>query len=261
MAWRGRGAASETTTAAPAAPTSAAAATRTADSLPNVMSAASTATRHKLTTSRILAMIATPDAWATLTPRRRRASPTHATSAEGPGSSSPAAHDAAVTPSSSTGSPRWRGRQSQNLHARPARKARAPATAKSTGNGPGCTPSHSTEYASACQTSTRTPTETTLASAARTSARLRRRSGELMVRDCPQTAFPQCCEVRTAIGLRIIELKGGRRESPCTLFSRGGSMGSTAMVIVLGADGYLGWPTSLHLAAQGYDVVAVDNMG
>ena len=37
-------------------------------------------------------------------------------------------------------------------------------------------------------------------------------------------------------------------------------MGSTATVIVLGADGYLGWPTSLHLAAQGYDVVAVDNL-
>jgi UDP-sulfoquinovose synthase len=37
-------------------------------------------------------------------------------------------------------------------------------------------------------------------------------------------------------------------------------MGSPATVIVLGADGYLGWPTSLHLAAQGYDVVAVDNL-
>jgi len=31
-------------------------------------------------------------------------------------------------------------------------------------------------------------------------------------------------------------------------------------VIVLGADGYLGWPTSLHLAEHGYNVVAVDNL-
>ncbi|MGH7776528.1 MAG: NAD-dependent epimerase/dehydratase family protein [Candidatus Dormibacterales bacterium] len=31
-------------------------------------------------------------------------------------------------------------------------------------------------------------------------------------------------------------------------------------VVVLGADGYLGWPTSLHLSAQGHDVVAVDSL-
>ena len=31
-------------------------------------------------------------------------------------------------------------------------------------------------------------------------------------------------------------------------------------VLVLGADGYLGWPTALHLSAQGHDVVAVDNL-
>ncbi|HLH71403.1 MAG TPA: NAD-dependent epimerase/dehydratase family protein [Candidatus Dormibacteraeota bacterium] len=31
-------------------------------------------------------------------------------------------------------------------------------------------------------------------------------------------------------------------------------------VIVLGADGYLGWPTSLHLSARGYEVVAVDSL-
>ena len=31
-------------------------------------------------------------------------------------------------------------------------------------------------------------------------------------------------------------------------------------VIVLGADGYLGWPTALHLSARGHDVVAVDNL-
>jgi len=35
---------------------------------------------------------------------------------------------------------------------------------------------------------------------------------------------------------------------------------SEKTVIVLGADGYLGWPTSLHLSRSGYRVVAVDNL-
>jgi UDP-sulfoquinovose synthase len=30
-------------------------------------------------------------------------------------------------------------------------------------------------------------------------------------------------------------------------------------VIVLGADGYLGWPTCMHLKSKGHDVIAVDN--
>jgi len=30
-------------------------------------------------------------------------------------------------------------------------------------------------------------------------------------------------------------------------------------ILVLGADGYLGWPTTMDLAAKGHDVVAVDN--
>ena len=31
-------------------------------------------------------------------------------------------------------------------------------------------------------------------------------------------------------------------------------------VLVLGADGYLGWPTALHLSAAGHDVVAADSL-
>jgi len=31
-------------------------------------------------------------------------------------------------------------------------------------------------------------------------------------------------------------------------------------VIVLGADGYLEWPTSYHLSARGYEVIAVDSL-
>ena len=30
-------------------------------------------------------------------------------------------------------------------------------------------------------------------------------------------------------------------------------------ILILGADGYLGWPTTLHFADQGHEVVAVDN--
>ncbi len=30
-------------------------------------------------------------------------------------------------------------------------------------------------------------------------------------------------------------------------------------VLVLGGDGYCGWPTSLHLSDAGHDVVIVDN--
>ena len=31
-------------------------------------------------------------------------------------------------------------------------------------------------------------------------------------------------------------------------------------IIVLGGDGYLGWPTALHLSGRGYDVVVADNL-
>ena len=31
-------------------------------------------------------------------------------------------------------------------------------------------------------------------------------------------------------------------------------------VLVLGGDGFCGWPTSLHLSAQGHEVLIVDNL-
>jgi len=31
-------------------------------------------------------------------------------------------------------------------------------------------------------------------------------------------------------------------------------------IVILGADGYLGWPTALHFSARGHDVVAVDSL-
>ena len=30
--------------------------------------------------------------------------------------------------------------------------------------------------------------------------------------------------------------------------------------VVIGGDGFCGWPTSLHLAAKGHDVTIVDNL-
>src|SRR3954453_7744963 len=37
-----------------------------------------------------------------------------------------------------------------------------------------------------------------------------------------------------------------------------GGMSSTR-VLILGGDGYLGWPTALHLSARGYEVALVDD--
>jgi len=31
-------------------------------------------------------------------------------------------------------------------------------------------------------------------------------------------------------------------------------------IIVFGGDGFCGWPTSLYLSRQGYDVIIVDNL-
>ena len=31
-------------------------------------------------------------------------------------------------------------------------------------------------------------------------------------------------------------------------------------VLVMGGDGFCGWPTSLHLSSKGYDVKIVDNL-
>src|SRR5271165_6161286 len=33
----------------------------------------------------------------------------------------------------------------------------------------------------------------------------------------------------------------------------------TMKILVLGGDGYLGWPTAMHLSARGHEVTLVDN--
>ena len=44
-----------------------------------------------------------------------------------------------------------------------------------------------------------------------------------------------------------------------TLYAVNGE-GGKKKVIVLGGDGFCGWPTSLYLSDQGHDVVIVDNL-
>ena len=31
-------------------------------------------------------------------------------------------------------------------------------------------------------------------------------------------------------------------------------------ILILGADGYLGWPTALHFVNNGHEVFAIDNL-
>ena len=47
--------------------------------------------------------------------------------------------------------------------------------------------------------------------------------------------------------------------STTTLYAANGE-GEKKKVIILGGDGFCGWPTSLYLSDQGHDVVIVDNL-
>src|ERR1700729_2922959 len=38
------------------------------------------------------------------------------------------------------------------------------------------------------------------------------------------------------------------------------SKGVSLRILILGGDGFCGWPTSLHLSAQGHEVAIVDNL-
>ena len=51
-------------------------------------------------------------------------------------------------------------------------------------------------------------------------------------------------------------------QSSTAVFAENGANGSSEKkkVIVLGGDGFCGWPTSLYLSDQGHDVVIVDNL-
>ncbi|MBV8822901.1 MAG: hypothetical protein JO123_08945, partial [Ktedonobacteraceae bacterium] len=38
------------------------------------------------------------------------------------------------------------------------------------------------------------------------------------------------------------------------------TVGGTMRILILGGDGYLGWPQSLYLSSKGYDVTIFDNL-
>ena len=51
-----------------------------------------------------------------------------------------------------------------------------------------------------------------------------------------------------------------RTWSSSALFAEANGDITKKKVIVLGGDGFCGWPTSLHLSDQGHDIVIVDNL-
>ena len=50
------------------------------------------------------------------------------------------------------------------------------------------------------------------------------------------------------------------RTASTQLFAENGANGDKKKAIVLGGDGFCGWPTSLYLSDQGHEVVIVDNL-
>ncbi|EKX32073.1 hypothetical protein GUITHDRAFT_121746 [Guillardia theta CCMP2712] len=63
--------------------------------------------------------------------------------------------------------------------------------------------------------------------------------------------------------LSTSRLSKGSKEKTCVSGLGGLAMmadGKAKKIIVLGGDGFCGWPTSLHLSSQGHDVVVVDNL-
>lgn len=60
----------------------------------------------------------------------------------------------------------------------------------------------------------------------------------------------------------------GRKDSACKTFWRmyklshekGARLPMNKRIIILGGDGFCGWPTSICLSKNGYDVTIVDNL-
>lgn len=63
-------------------------------------------------------------------------------------------------------------------------------------------------------------------------------------------------------GVKTPTVSSSKSNSRTTLFAENGVNGSAEKkkVIVLGGDGFCGWPTSLYLSDKGHDVVIVDNL-
>lgn len=76
------------------------------------------------------------------------------------------------------------------------------------------------------------------------------------------TAFTVIVPVATAFAPTSLKSSLAASQSTTAVFAENGANGSNEKkkVIVLGGDGFCGWPTSLYLSDQGHDVVIVDNL-
>ena len=61
------------------------------------------------------------------------------------------------------------------------------------------------------------------------------------------------------VGVSSFQIPSPAKVSSTQLFAENGAS-SPKKVLVLGGDGFCGWPTSLYLSDQGHDVVIVDNL-
>lgn len=65
-----------------------------------------------------------------------------------------------------------------------------------------------------------------------------------------------------SVGPEVRSSAGDRRRIRSTALNAEATVNGTEKkkIIVLGGDGFCGWPTSLYLSDQGHDVVVVDNL-
>ena len=63
-----------------------------------------------------------------------------------------------------------------------------------------------------------------------------------------------------ATGFQIPSAQKAPVRSNTELYAEANGSAEKKKVIVLGGDGFCGWPTSLYLSDQGHDVVIVDNL-
>jgi UDP-sulfoquinovose synthase len=78
------------------------------------------------------------------------------------------------------------------------------------------------------------------------------------------TAVAFLLPIATSFSPVSISSRAVTKKSPSAIYAENSANGADAekkkKVIVLGGDGFCGWPTSLYLSDQGHDVVIVDNL-
>ena len=76
------------------------------------------------------------------------------------------------------------------------------------------------------------------------------------------TALTVIVPVATAFAPTSLKSNLAATQSTTAVFAENGANGADEKkkIIVLGGDGFCGWPTSLYLSDQGHDVIIVDNL-